>query len=35
MRNNPCRIIPLLGFAHSVEGKIISGTKSIQEDGAY
>ena len=35
MGSNPYRIIPLLGFAHPVEGKIISGTESIQEDGAH
>ena len=32
---NSCRIIPLLGFAHPIKGKIISGTRSVQEDGAH
>ena len=35
MGSNPCRIILLLGFAHPVEGKIISGTGSVQEDDAH
>ena len=35
MGSNPGRIIPLLGFAYPVEGKIISGTGSIREDGAH
>ena len=35
MGSNPCRIIPLLGFAHPVEEKIISGTGSVREDGAH
>ena len=35
MGSNPCRIIPLSDFAHPIEGKIISGTGSVQEDGAH
>ena len=33
MGSNPCRKIPLLGIAHSVEGKIISGTEGSPGDG--
>ena len=36
MGSNPCRIIPLLGIAHSVEGKkIISGTEGSPRDGTH
>ena len=32
MGSNPCRIIPLLGIAHSVEGKIILGIEGSLGD---
>ena len=32
MGSNPCRIIPLLGIAHPVEGKIILGTEGSYRD---
>ena len=32
MGSNPCRRIPLLGIAHSVEGKIILGTEGSPVD---
>ena len=35
MGSNPCRIIPLLGIAHLVEGKIISGTEGSPGDGVH
>ena len=35
MGSNPCRIIPLLGIAHPVEGKIIPGTKGSPGDGTH
>ena len=35
MGSNPCRIIPLLGFAHPVEGKIIPGTEGSPGDGTH
>ena len=35
MRSNPCRIIPLLGIAHSVEGKIILGIEGSPGDGTH
>ena len=35
MGSNPCRIIPLLGIAHPVEGKIISGTEGSPRDGMH
>ena len=35
MGSNPCRIIPLLGIAHPVEGKIISGTEGSPGDGTH
>ena len=33
--SNPCRIIPLLGIAHPVKGKIISGTEGSPGDGTH
>ena len=35
MGSNPCRIIPLLGIAHPVEGKIISSTEDTLGDGTH
>ena len=35
MGSNPCRIIPLLGIAHPVEGKIILGTEGSSRDGTH
>ena len=35
MGSNPCRIIPLLGIAHPVEGKIILGTEGSPGDGTH
>ena len=35
MGSNPCRIIPLLGIAHPVKGKIISGTEGSPGDGTH
>ena len=35
MGSNPCRIIPLLGIAHPVEGKTISGTEEAPDDGMH
>ena len=35
MGSNSCRIIPLLGIAHLVEGKIISGTEGLPGDGTH
>ena len=35
MGSNSCRIIPLLGIAHPVEEKIISGTEGSLGDGTY
>ena len=35
MGSNPCRIIPLLGIANLVEGKIISGTEGSPRDGTH
>ena len=35
MGSNPCRIIPLLGITHPVEGKLISGTKGAPGDGTH
>ena len=35
MGSNPCRIIPLVGIAHLVEGKIISGTEVSPRDGTH
>ena len=32
MGSNPCRIISLLGIAHPVEGKTISGTEEASDD---
>ena len=33
--SNPCRIIPLLGIAHPVKGKIISGAEGSHVDGTH
>ena len=33
MGSNPCRKIPLLGIAHTIEGKIISDTEGSPGDG--
>ena len=35
MGSNPCRKIPLLGIAHSVEGKTILGTEDAPGDGTH
>ena len=35
MGSNPCRIIPLLGIAYPVEGKIILGTEGSLGDGMH
>ena len=35
MGSNPCRKIPLLGVAHPVEGKTISGNEGKPEDGMH
>ena len=35
MGSNPCRIIPLLGIAHPVKGKIILGTEGLLGDGTH
>ena len=35
MESNPCRIIPLLGIAHPVEGKIISDNEGSPGDGTH
>ena len=35
MGSNPCRIIPLLGIAHPVEGKFVSGTEGSFGDGTH
>ena len=35
MGSNLCRIIPLLGFAHPVEGKLILGTEGSPGDGTH
>ena len=35
MGSSPSRIIPLLGIAHPVEGKIISGTEGSLRDGMH
>ena len=35
MRSNPYRIIPLLGIAYPVEGKIISGIEGSLGDGTH
>ena len=35
MGSNPCRIIPLLGIAHPVEGKTISGIEDTPGDGTH
>ena len=35
MGSNPCRKIPLLGVAHPVEGKTISGTEGAPGDGTH
>ena len=35
MESNPCRIIPLLGIAHPVEGKTISGAEEAPGDGMH
>ena len=33
--SSPSRIIQLLGIAHSVEGKIVSGTEGSPGDGTH
>ena len=35
MGNNPYRIIPLLGIAHLVKGKIISATEGSPGEGTH
>ena len=35
MGSNPSRKIPLLGIAHPVEGKIISGNEGAPGDGMH
>ena len=35
MGSNPCRKIPLLGVAHPVEGKTISGTEGTPGGGTH
>ena len=35
MGSNPCRIIPPLGIAHPVEGKIILGTEGSLGDETH
>ena len=35
MGSNPSRKIPLLGIAHLVEGKTISGTEDTPGDGMH
>ena len=35
MGSNLSRIIPLVGIAHPVEGKIISGTEGSPMDGTH
>ena len=35
MESNSCRIIPLLGIAHPVKGKIISGIEGSPGDGTH
>ena len=35
MGSNPCRIIPQLGIAHPVEGKIISVIEGSPGDGTH
>ena len=35
MGSNSCRIILLLGIAHPIEGKIISGTEGSPRDGTH
>ena len=35
MESNPSRKIPLLGIAHPVEGKTISGTEDAPGDGMH
>ena len=35
MESNQCRIIPLLGIAHPVVGKIILGTEGSLGDGKH
>ena len=35
MGSNPSRTISLLGIAHPVEGKNISGTEDAPEDGMH
>ena len=35
MGSNPCRIIPLLGIAHPVKGKTISGTEDAPGDETH
>ena len=35
MGNNSYKIIPLLGIAHPIEGKIILDTVSVREDDAH
>ena len=35
MGSNPCRIIPLLGIAHPVEGKIFQVQGVFGEDNAH
>ena len=35
MGSNPSKKIPLLGIAHLVEGKTISGTEDAHGDGTH